>query len=79
QHEPRIKQLLTEGFRPTRPTLAAVIGLGDDQAGEDAAGLVHALFVGLLFQVLLDPELAIEGERMEIAQTRLRSVLPRPG
>jgi hypothetical protein len=33
-------------------------------------------FNRLLFQVLLDPALAIEGERMRRAQTRLRRVLP---
>ena len=40
------------------------------------AGLVLALFDGLLFQVLLDPALAIEGARMERAQARLRTLLP---
>jgi hypothetical protein len=50
--------------------------LGSDQAGEDAGGLVLALFNGLLFRALLDPALAIEGERMQRAQTRLLRVLP---
>lgn len=76
QHEPRIRELLAEGFRHTRPNVAAVLGLGADQAGEDAAGLVHAMFTGLLFQVLLDPSLAIEGERMERAQARLGAAFP---
>jgi AcrR family transcriptional regulator len=40
QHSARIRQLLTEGFRHTRPNVAAVLDLGDDQAAEDAAGLV---------------------------------------
>ena len=35
-----------------------------------------ALFDGLLFQVLLDPALAIDGVRMEGAQARLRTLLP---
>ena len=78
QHEPRVREMLAEGFARTRPNLAALLGLGDDQAGEDAAGLVLALFNGLLFQVLLDPALAIEGERMDRAQARLRGVLPDP-
>jgi hypothetical protein len=34
------------------------------------------LFTGLLFQTLLDPDLAIEGERIEFALTRLRTALP---
>jgi hypothetical protein len=40
---------------------------------------VLALFGGLLFQVLLDPALAIDGSRMEQAQARLRTVLPTSG
>lgn len=75
QHDPRIREMLAGGFRRTRPNVAALLGLGGDQAGEDAAGLVHSLFAGLLFQVLLDPALAIEGERMQRAQARLRTVL----
>jgi hypothetical protein len=51
---------------------------GGDQIGEDAAGLVLALFYGMLFQELLDPTLAIEGDRMEQAQVRLRGILPTP-
>jgi AcrR family transcriptional regulator len=77
QHDGRVRDLLTEGFRKTRPRIAALLGLGDDQPGEDAAGLVHSIFVGLLFQALLDPDLAIEGERMERAQARLRTALPK--
>lgn len=76
QHNKRIQDLLTEGFRHTRPSVAAVLGLGEDQAGEDAAGLLHALFTGLLFQTLLNPDLAIEGERVESALARLRGALP---
>jgi AcrR family transcriptional regulator len=76
QHEPRVAQLLAEGFQHTRPNLAAVLGLGDDQADHDAAGLVHSMFTGLLFQQLLDPGLGIEGERLGAATVRLRRVLP---
>jgi AcrR family transcriptional regulator len=76
QHDPRVREMLAEGFRRTRPRIAALLGLGSDREGEDAAGLVHSLFTGLLFQVLLDPALAIDGERMERAQARLRTVLP---
>jgi AcrR family transcriptional regulator len=76
QHDPRIRDMLTAGFQRTRPNVAALLGLGSDQAGRDAAGLVHAQFAGLLFQVLLDPALAIEGARMERAQARLLRILP---
>jgi uncharacterized protein YigA (DUF484 family) len=76
QHDPQIRGLLAEGFRRSRPNVAAVLGLGDDQAGEDAGGLVLSLFHGLLIQMLLDPALTIEGERMQEAQARLRMILP---
>jgi AcrR family transcriptional regulator len=76
QHDQRLRVLLAQGFRQARPNVAAVLGLGDDQAGRDAGGLVLSLFHGLLLQVLLDPELAIEGRRMEEAQARLLRILP---
>jgi AcrR family transcriptional regulator len=79
QHNPRIRKMLAAGFHRTRPTLASILELGRDQAGQDAAGLVLALFHGLMFQVLLDPALAIEGSRMKRAQVRLRRILPARG
>jgi AcrR family transcriptional regulator len=78
QHDPRIRATIAAGFHRTRPRVAALLGLGGDQTGDDAAGLVLALFYGLLFQELLDPTLAIEGDRMERAQARLRGILPDP-
>jgi AcrR family transcriptional regulator len=79
QHDARVRQLLADGFRRTRPAVASLLGLGSDQAGEDAAGLALAQFNGLLFQALLDPDLAIEGDRMRHAQARLRGLLPESG
>jgi AcrR family transcriptional regulator len=76
QHDAQVRQRLTAGFRHTRAPLADLLGLGADLAGHDAAGLVLALFNGLLFQALLDPSLAFEGDRMVQAQVRLRRVLP---
>jgi AcrR family transcriptional regulator len=76
QHDARLRETLAAGFRRTRPALASVLGLGDDQPGRDAAGLVLALFDGLLFQGLLDETLAIEGNRMRQALARLRGALP---
>jgi AcrR family transcriptional regulator len=75
QHDARVRELLVEGFRRTRPTIALLLGLGSDQAGEDAAGLLHSQFTGLLFQVLLDPGLAIDGERFERALARLANAV----
>jgi hypothetical protein len=71
-----VREQLAEGFRRTRTTVAALFGLGDDQTGDDAAGLALAQFYGLLLQVLLDPALAIDGARLVRAQQRLMSVLP---
>ena len=75
-HEPRIQKLLADGFRRTRPAVASILGLGPDQRAEDTAGLLLGMFYGLLIQTLLDPELAIEGARMQKAQARLREILP---
>jgi AcrR family transcriptional regulator len=76
QHDPRISEMLAGGFHHSRPNVATVLGLGDDRTGRDAAGLVLAMFHGLLLQALLDPALAIEGERMKRAQARLLRILP---
>jgi AcrR family transcriptional regulator len=79
QHDARIRKRLAKGFRDARPNVASLLGLGSDEAGQDAAGLALAIFHGLLYQVLLDPALAIDGERMQRAQARLRRVLPPAG
>lgn len=76
QHDERVRELLAAGFRRTRPNIASLLGLGDDETGEDAGALVLALFYGLLLQELLDPGLTIAGDRMTRAQSRLRTVLP---
>jgi AcrR family transcriptional regulator len=76
RHDPRIRAMHAEGFRRARGNVAALLGLGSDVAGDDAAGLLLAQFYGLMFQVMLDPALAIEGDRMRRAQERLLLVLP---
>lgn len=76
QHDPVLRELLSAGFHRTRTQVADLLGLGQDQTGEDAGGLVVALFNGLLFQALLDPSLAIEGDRLEQAEIRLLRALP---
>ena len=76
QHDPKVQEILAEGYRRTRPAVAAILGLGEDRAAEDAAGLALALFHGLMFQALLDPDLTIEGRRMVSAQIRFAELLP---
>lgn len=78
QHKPRIRKVLANGFRRARPNVAALLGLGDDDIANDAAGLLLAQFHGMLLQVLLDSSLGIEGERMERAQERVGKVLYAP-
>jgi AcrR family transcriptional regulator len=75
-HDPRVRERLALGIRRTRPAVANLLGLGDDQAGIDAGALVLALFDGLLLQWMLDPELVIDGRRFDRAQRRLLRVLP---
>jgi AcrR family transcriptional regulator len=72
QHDERSRAALAAGFWRTRPRVAAVLGLGDD---EDTAALVHALFTGLLLGPLVDPALALEGARMRRAQAGLAGLL----
>jgi AcrR family transcriptional regulator len=75
-HDARVREQLAEGFRKTRPAVAALLELGSDQAGLDAAGLALAQFYGLLLQALLDPRLAIDGDRLLQAQRRLSALTP---
>ncbi len=73
-YDERIRETLAAGFSRTRHAVAAVLGTGTDAAGLDAAGLALALFDGLLFQTLVDPSLAIEGDRFRAAEARLHEV-----
>jgi AcrR family transcriptional regulator len=75
-HDPAVRDQLAEGFRKTRPAVAGLVELGNDQAGLDAAGLALAQFYGLLLQTLLDPALAIDGDRLQQAQQRLSRLTP---
>jgi AcrR family transcriptional regulator len=73
-HDPVVREQLAAGFRKTRPAVAALFELGGDQAGLDAAGVLLAQFYGLLLQTLLDSSLAIDGDRLQQAQQRLRRI-----
>ena len=69
-HDARVRERLAEGFRKARRAVADLLDLGQDGAGLDAAGLALAQFYGLLLQALLDPALAIDGDRLQQAQQR---------
>lgn len=75
-HDDRVRNQLAAGFHRTRPAVAALLHLGDDQTGRDAGGVVLALFYGLILQVLLDPDLALDGRRLDEALQRVALVLP---
>ena len=66
-HDERVRQRLAKGFRDARAEVARVLQLDDDDAG----ALALAQFNGLLFQSMLDPALALDGERVQRAQARL--------
>lgn len=72
-HDETVRLTLADGFRRARPALAAVLGLGDDAAGADAAGLLLAMFHGMLVQTMLDDHLAIDGARLESGLARMNA------
>jgi AcrR family transcriptional regulator len=78
-HDEQIRKALAGGFERSRPQVARLLGFGGDRAGHDAAGLVLAMFHGLLIQRMLDPGLGIQGQRMREALQRFGEVLPDPG
>lgn len=79
QHDEVVAERLTEGFLDTRPRVAQLLSLGDDEVGTDAGALLHALFVGMLCQSLLSEELLIDAERTSRALRRVaETMLQRP-
>lgn len=70
-HDPAVRSVIRRGVSRTRPEIARLIDLGEDEVGSDAGGLVLSMFYGLLLQDLIDPELGIEGTRLEQAMLRL--------
>lgn len=79
QHDVRVRALLANGFARTRREVASLLGLGTDEVGEEAGGLILSMFHGLMIQGTLDPALAIEGERMGRALARVGAALPADG
>ncbi|MFC9355757.1 TetR/AcrR family transcriptional regulator [Rhodococcus sp. NPDC057014] len=70
-HDERVRQPLAESYSVLRSALAAEFGLGADDTGNDAAGIVMAIFDGLLVQALLDPSQLLDPERVAAAVPRL--------
>jgi len=62
-----------EGLDRWLVELASELGSisGDDTAGADAAGLLLAMFHGMLVQTMLDDRLAIDGARLEAGLARM--------
>lgn len=75
-HDAAVRRTLAGGFRRARPALATVLGLGDDLTGHDAAGLLLAMFHGMLVQTVLDDDLAIDGPRLDAGLARVASAAP---
>jgi AcrR family transcriptional regulator len=69
QHDERVRTRLAQGYRDARAEVARVLGVDDD-----AGALALAQFNGLLFQSMLDPRLALDGERVVRAQERLANL-----
>lgn len=73
-HDDRVRVPLAESYREGRSVVAGLIGLGDDEAGGDAASLLIAVFDGLLIQTLLDPSRELPLARVMAAQARLAEI-----
>ena len=74
-HDHEVAERLVEGFLHTRPRVASLLGLGDDDVGIDAGGVVHAMFTGLLVQSLLGQELLIDSDRVMAALHRITEII----
>lgn len=74
-HDKAVAEALTAGFSRTRPRVAALLGLGADDIGTDAGGLVHAMFVGLLVQSLVSEQLDLDGGRVVNGLHRIADAL----
>lgn len=68
-HDAHLRDVLAASYRESRTSLAAFLGLSEGAQGELLAGVLIAVFDGLLIQWLIDPE---QGTR---DLTRLPSLL----
>lgn len=55
-HDEHLRDVLGASYRETRTSIAAVLELGEGEQGELLAGILIAMFDGLLIQWLIDPE-----------------------
>jgi AcrR family transcriptional regulator len=55
-HDEHLRDLLGASYRETRTSIAAFLELGEGEQGELLAGILIAMFDGLLIQWLIDPE-----------------------
>jgi AcrR family transcriptional regulator len=55
-HDKHLRDVLAASYRESRTSLAAFLGLGEGEQGELLAGVLIAVFDGLLIQWLIDPE-----------------------
>jgi AcrR family transcriptional regulator len=70
-HDVRVRGPLVESYRESRAAIAGLIGLGEDEVGQDAAALLIAVFDGLLIQAMLEPSWELSAARVAAAQDRL--------
>jgi AcrR family transcriptional regulator len=54
-HEQQLRRVLAASYRETRASMAGFLGLGDDESSQLQAGVLIAIFDGLLIQWLIDP------------------------
>jgi AcrR family transcriptional regulator len=55
-HDEHLRDILGASYRESRTGLAALLGLSEDKHGQLQAGVLIAIFDGLLIQWLIDPE-----------------------
>jgi AcrR family transcriptional regulator len=55
-HDEHLRDVLGASYRETRTSIAAFLELGEGEQGELLAGILIAMFDGLLIQWLIDPE-----------------------
>jgi AcrR family transcriptional regulator len=73
-YDENVRATLAQSYAEARVGLAAALGLGDDAAARDLAGLLIATFDGALIQATLDPALELDPARLAAAGRRLAAL-----